>query len=345
MICAIYNNFYMKLKDTFTIIILFALLIFNFYIGWFSLVLEATIWILLYLIIFYGIYVIWKNLTKKEYIDIYSYSKKFLYSISWFVLIIFGSIWTFSYYYNEISPATMPEYTLTNGKKTITFQAMIHIWTQNFYDEILNDLIKFKQNGWAYFFEWVRPWTTENMEKFNKALWIEFSPDLYENFSKLYGVTFQDTQKFLWQINDLDFNVDLSIDDIMKLYDEKIKETPQKSANKMPIDANAQILDLLSQAKERELKILVYLNQAILNFLMKNSSILESMTDSFSNKEFFEIIIWERNKILVNAIENSEYDNIFVTYWLLHFEWVYSLLKEHDPNWKIINEKKLYPIK
>ncbi|MDR2640165.1 MAG: hypothetical protein LBC61_02260 [Candidatus Peribacteria bacterium] len=77
----------------------------------------------------------------------------------------------------------------------------------------------------------------------------------------------------------------------MKLYDEKIKETPQKSANKMPIDANAQILDLLSQAKERELKILVYLNQAILNFLMKNSSILESMTDSFSNKEFFEIII------------------------------------------------------
>jgi hypothetical protein len=78
---------------------------------------------------------------------------------------------------------------------------------------------------------------------------------------------------------------------------------------------------------------------------MKNSSILESMTDSFSNKEFFEIIIWERNKILVNAIENSEYDNIFVTYWLLHFEWVYSLLKEHDPNWKIINEKKLYPIK
>jgi hypothetical protein len=53
----------------------------------------------------------------------------------------------------------------------------------------------------------------------------------------------------------------------------------------------------------------------------------------------------ERNKVLVDAIETSEYDKVFITYWLLHFKWVYELLKANDSNWEIIETKHLYPIK
>jgi hypothetical protein len=78
---------------------------------------------------------------------------------------------------------------------------------------------------------------------------------------------------------------------------------------------------------------------------MNNDSILESMSNTFADKELFEVILWERNKVLVNAIETSKYDKIFITYWLLHFKWVYEFLKESDNNWEIIETKYLYPIK
>jgi hypothetical protein len=78
---------------------------------------------------------------------------------------------------------------------------------------------------------------------------------------------------------------------------------------------------------------------------MNYKSILTNMANTFHNKEFFEVILWERNKVLVDAIENSKYEQIFVTYWLIHFDWVYELLKEKDPNREIIEVKNLYPIK
>ncbi|MDR2411121.1 MAG: hypothetical protein LBD88_00475 [Candidatus Peribacteria bacterium] len=59
----------------------------------------------------------------------------------------------------------------------------------------------------------------------------------------------------------------------------------------MPIDANAEILKILSNVNEKELKLLIYLNQAILNFLMNNDSILESMSNTFADKELFEVIL------------------------------------------------------
>ena len=68
------------------------------------------------------------------------------------------------------------------------------------------------------------------------------------------------------------------------------------------------------------------------------------LSNNFTNKELFEVILDERNKILVNEIQKSEYDKIYITYWLLHFKWVLEELKKQDPKWEIIETKYLYPI-
>jgi hypothetical protein len=57
------------------------------------------------------------------------------------------------------------------------------------------------------------------MKKFDEALGINFTPTLYENFSRLYGLTFQDNNYFLELVNNYDFNIDLSIDEIIKFYE------------------------------------------------------------------------------------------------------------------------------
>jgi hypothetical protein len=89
----------------------------------------------------------------------------------------------------------------------------------------------------------------------------------------------------------LDFNVDISIDDIVALYDKKLDSLPEEKSYAMPIDVNKEILKILSNLNNKELKLLVYINQAILNFLMSNDQILESMTNSYANEELFEVIL------------------------------------------------------
>jgi len=332
-----------KLFFSITTIIIFSAI--SFYINNIAWILNFLITIWCYTIIFYCIHIVWNNLRKKEVIESWEYIKNFIFKISLVILISTSTIWWLSFLSNNVFPAEMPEYTISNWEKTVKFQAMVHIWKETFYDEIAKNIENFKEKWWVYFFEWVKPGKEENAKKFNEALWVEFDEDLYKNFSKLYGVTFQDNSKFLWLVNDKDFNVDLNIDQIVELYDEKIKKSEKKETNTPPLDANKEIIKTLSLLNEKELQILVYVNQAMLNLLISSEEIQTTLTNNFWNKELFEVILEERNKVLVNEIVNSEYKDIYTTYWLLHFKWVFNLLKENDPKWEIIEVNNLYPIK
>ena len=236
----------------------------------------------------------------------------------------------------------MPEYTLSNGEKTVIFQAMSHIWSEQFYTDIQKNITQAKQDDFVYFYEWVRPGSVENTQLFNQALWVELDGELYKNLSQLYGVTNQDNAIFLWLVNDQDYNVDLSLDDIMERYN--AVSQPELS-QVQPLDMNSEILEILNELSENQLSVLRYINQSLLNFMIKSEGIQEFMSDMFSNQELFAIILDDRNELLADAIIESEYSKIYTTYGLLHFKWVLKLLQQHDPKWNIISQQNLYPIK
>ena len=331
----------MKPKIIFTYSFMIALLWINFYFNKFEWTIKFIVSIFTYFLIFYLLHILWSKYKKRSSKSWKEYINTFLYKISIFILVIFIFIWSFTYYNNEINPAEMPEYTISNGQKTVTFQAMSHIWTSEFYEQIKNNLIKYKNDWSVYFYEWVKPWTKENLNKFNNAIWIKFDPDLYENFSKLYWVTNQDQNSFIWLENNLDFNVDLNMDQIIEEYE---KNPSKNESNKLPMDANKEIVNSLAELNEKELNVLVYINQAILNFIIKSDSLKNIITNNFWNKELFYVILHKRNEILANWIIESEYNKIYTTYWLLHFEWVLKLLQENDDNWKITKYNSSYPI-
>ena len=333
-----------QIKLTYFIIAILAWII--YYISWFQSSLNFLLSLSIYTLFFYLIHYIWVRMNKTIVIPFPQFMNYFLWKASLFILFIILLILWLSYLSNSIFPATMPEYTITNWVKTVKFQAMSHIATQKFYNNVKSNLIKYKKEWWVYFYEWVKPGTKENTEKFNNAIWVKFDKNLYANFSKLYWVTNQDNREFLWLVNNLDFNVDINIDEIVKLYEQKIltkKSTEYK--NKVPLDVNKVIIETLSNLNEKEVKILVYINQAILNFIISNDTTKNFLTDKFSNKDLFDVILWERNKVIVNAIDKSKYKKIYMTYWLLHFKWVLKLLQEKDSKWKIISTSNLYPIK
>lgn len=334
-----------KVKITYLLITIIGWII--YYISW----IQSTIYFLLSLIIyalfFYFVHYLWVKSRKTILIPFTDFFHYFLWKANIFIVFIILLFWWLTYLSNEYFPAKMPEYTISNWEKVVIFQAMSHIWTQKFYDQVATDLKAYKENWWVYFYEWVKPWTKENLEKFNKAIWIKFDKDLYHNFSKLYWVVNQDNNNFIWLVNNLDFNVDINMNQIVKLYEEKINNKPKsaKIKNIIPIDANKEILKTLSELNDKELKILVYVNQAILNFIMWNKYTQNFLTEKFANKELFDVILWERNKVIANTIIKSKYKKIYMTYWLMHFNWVLKLLQEKDPKWKIISTKNLYPIK
>ena len=241
----------------------------------------------------------------------------------------------------------MVEYTISNWKKTVVFQEMSHIWSNNYYDKIKNNLIEYKKNSYVYFFEWVKPGTKENMTNFNKAIWIDFNKDLYKNFSKLYWVTFQDNSIYLNLVNDLDFNIDVSIDWIMEKYEKEPKNREQplswilSPSEGNIVDINSEILDTLTKLNDKQLNILRFVNKSILSALIKSDKAQELISDNFWNKKLFDIILDWRNKVLSDEIIDSKYNKIYITYWKLHFDWVLKLLQENDKNWKIISKKEI----
>lgn len=342
------NNKTTKLNkiNILTVISLAIFLVVIFYISGIVWIFETILTFIFYCFITFWIYILWKKIRKKDYL---SFNNFIFYFLKRVLLWIYISVWIIgwlSYYFNEISPAWIPTYTISNWEKTVIFQAMSHIWSKNFYEKVKQNLIKAKKDWYVYFFEWVKGGNKENMQDFNKAIWIKFDKDLYKNFSKLYWVINQDNSIYYNLVNNLDFNIDLSIDEIMKYYkSSKIKNNKNNLLqNKDVVDVNKEIIKTLSQLNSKELKILRYVNQAMLNFMISSKKTQNLITNNFWNQKLFEVILNQRNKNLAKNIIDSKYKKIYITYWLLHFKWVFSLLQKNDPNWKITKTEYLYPI-
>ncbi len=305
---------------------------------------EAMISIAIYNLITFGVYLIWKLVTKKNKMNFIDFSRIFIYRLSLLLFILVTLIWWFAFYQNDLNPAKMPIYTISNSQKTVIFQNMSHIWSQNFYDSVIENIRKYKKEKFVLFYEGVRPWKEESMKDFDNALWVQFDEDLYENFSKLYWVVYQNNEDLLWLVNNLDFNIDLGIDEIMEIYKEKSHKNNNNVSiqSKEAIDLSQEIVSALSELSPRELSVLRYVNKSIINFMIKNDGFRDTLIENMWNTSLFDVILDDRNKNLAKEIEDSEYNKIIVTYWLMHFDWVFSILKNNDNNWRIIKTDYIY---
>lgn len=332
----------MKKAYTLGIGFLLCILLWVLYMSWFFAVISLCISLLLYSAIAYILVSVYSFFRKREPQKYLIFLPKFFWSLGvslWTMWVFFG--W-FMLYQNDVSPAKMPVYTLSNGEKTIIFQWMSHIGTPDFYKKVQENIYHAKENWYVLFFEWVLPWSWENEEKFNQIMWIQFDKTLYENFSKIYGVVAQNNDDFLGLVNDQDFNIDISVDDIIAIYNEKYGAHVQRDSP--IIDAGKEISQILSELNEQELKLLVYINQSILNTIIKYDWLRESLLQFSGNTHIFDVILNDRNVHLVEEIKASQYDKIVITYGLMHFPWVYALLQKGDPRWEIIWEEYLYPV-
>lgn len=330
----------MEKKQIFRLSIIFLLSLVLGFLFWFTSFLYFFIFVFFYWSLFYILSFPFKKFKNKDLEffnreNFWRFSYNFLYRISVSFAIILSILASLAYYENEISPAMMPVYHISNWDKKIVFHSMSHIASPEFYLDVKNDIDSLRKNWYILFYEWVRPWTKESNDKFDQALWVKFDKNLYKNMSKLYWLVNQDNSLFVYSWAK---NVDLNMDEIVDIYQKlEKKETKKISSNqiKEPIDMNKLIDESVASLSDRQLSIIKYVNRAIMNIIIKNENIQDLMYQAIWNKALMDTILEKRNEYLVKAIESEEEKNIVITYWLLHFKWVFEELQKKDKNWKI----------
>jgi len=311
-----------------------------YFISWIQSVSSFLWWILIYSFIGYFIHLIWawtRGKHRKNYLEFFVV---FIYKLSIYFSIALILIGYFIIHQIYLFPAQMPQHTLTNGDRTVIFQTMSHVASPNFYTWVQKSISKAKKNGFVLFFEGVKPWTPENKEAFDEALWINLSGDSYEILAHLYGLEAQDNNSFLWIENNKDYNIDLNLDEIMNIYSKIPQEqvTLSWSGEVSPsvYDVSEELLKSLSSLSKREVMLMRYFNQSLMNFMIKHPKVQETMLTLLKKEDIFTVILDDRNKHLVQNISLSKEKDIFVIYGLMHFDWVFKMLQELDSNWKII---------
>lgn len=333
-------------KKLFTLLILIALLAFNFYLSWIEWVLGSVLLLFAYFVLFFAFHKFFSYLRKKESLKIKEFIIYFFYRLSVFIFLLSIFFVWFVYFENIIEPALLPEITISNWKKTVVFQAMAHIWSNSFYKEIRSNIRDYKKKWYVYFYEWVRSWSKENTDKFDKLMWLKFNKQTYVNVSKLYNLRAQNNEEFFKIENNLDFNADISIDDIINIYEKKYWAVTSSASNKEePVEIGKIVQETVDSLTPNELKLMIQLNRAMMNVIMKNDNIRSTIMELSDKNDLFDVILEDRNKNLVNKINESEYNKIYITYWLMHFEWIWSSLQRQDPNWKLVSVRYFKPIK
>jgi len=338
----------LKKSDIFFFIPMFFIIMFSFFqlwVVWISLIfipLEVALFVLLW----YWYRKIKTKMLKKEYQPItyeWFMVRVWKWILSWFraVGLFFIIMFSLIYYVLNIDPLQAPKYTLTNWDKTIIFQWMMHIWKSEFFDSITKEINNYKNDNYTIALEWITLVDKKNLEKFQNLMGFRFDSETYKLIAESMGLIEQNTAKMVWGIDKIDNksikNVDVSIDELVNLYEEKYNTKLETYKEKEPVKLEIKpLLDIfdkfLTNSWKEAIKYtrIAWLNLSRIEFLQK------TMGTMLMKDNTMEIILEYRNDYIVKYINSETNNKIYINYGMLHFNGVLERLQTQDPNWKIV---------
>jgi hypothetical protein len=273
----------------------------------------------------------------------------------WYAVVhaaLFATLGVFAYYQNEISPATLPKVTVSNGDRTVVFRTMSHVAVPEFYRAVIADIEAAKRDGSWYFYEGVRPGSPESQNEFDRLLGVDFDRDFYSELGKFAGLVAQDDFEFTGLVNDRESNLDVDLDTVVRRIHERSGSGVALAGTSTGSQASAAVaLDLDRFAAEagkltrHELALFEYFNRAMLNFMLKLDSLPESLAAADPRyADLFAVILDERDEHIAHGILESPEKKLFLTYGLMHFNGVYARMKKADPKYAIVKIEPYYPL-
>lgn len=241
----------------------------------------------------------------------------------------------------DLTPLTVPQATLSNGKKTVVFQGMMHIGSEGFYKSVVYDLEAALSEGYSIYYEGVRgdpagdKWFSEtlagggdlnsNYETFGDACGLQFQGPYFQLLAADMkarperhveaDVTTADMMHEYQRLMDTDPNFAAAV--------EKDKPAPADSDE---ADQTTQMLDWLAKATPGQRKILGLACRGWMTMLLSAKTAPSALDP---------IILDFRNEKLAERITAGTNDKIFITYGAGHLPGLLDDLQKSDPAWEI----------
>ena len=241
------------------------------------------------------------------------------------------------------SPMSVPKVSMTNGKKTIVFQGMMHIGAETFYKSIAYDVERAIADGYHVHFEGIKESPGEGDQFLANYLGGGNAiNDNYKAISDICGLKFQKdyfgimeehAKKNPSQVRE----TDVSSLDLKTEYNRLVQTDPEFAAAEGPQAQKtktadkegeyiAAVLALLHHSTPQQQKLVGIIGRGFINTVMSVAA-----TNSQKNK----LILHYRNRFLTNQVLKDEHDRIYILYGVAHIQGVVELLRSVDPGWKI----------
>lgn len=349
-------SFGQKLKIGVAAILLFLLGI-GFLLG--TLFLAAwSFWLLLGVLLAIGIIALplaW--LADKLFNRVTSDSKSRFFGNSWFFLVLLlTTILTFPYFYfsvkSETDPLVLPQAVLGDGDKTVIFQGMVHVGSENFYKSVVYDLEEALDEGFKLYYEGIKPSTEEANQWFSETIAGGASlSDNYRQLSEVCGVKFQ-LDYFKLLVHDIQVHperhatVDVTTADLKKEYDRLVKESSefaavieQEKKNKtiggdISDETANKIFTFVQHANENQKNMIGNICRGFFVYALKVGG--EKKPQALD-----PILLDFRNRHLARQIQADTSKKIYITYGAGHLPGLIQLLKEANPAWEVKSLKWL----
>lgn len=240
----------------------------------------------------------------------------------------------------SLRPVTVPLATLSNGKKTVVFQGMMHIGTESFYKGVVYDLERALTEGYVIFYEGVLP--DPGAEAwFSKTL--AGGGDLSANYTALGRACGLDFQMNYFTLLDVDkaahpdrhVAADVTTGDMKGEYERLVRTDPAFAAYARSADVQkdeasgtnvAKALAWLDQTTPGQQVLIGTACRGVLNMITAH----DDESDPIN-----KVVIDYRNRELARRIAQSPSDKIYVTYGAGHLPGLLQDLKAMDPAWEI----------
>jgi hypothetical protein len=259
----------------------------------------------------------------------------------------------------QSGPTAVPLATLSNGQKTVVFQGMQHIGSEDFYKSVVFDLEQALTDGYTLFYEGVaevagRPDLTI---WFNEIL-LGNKQDLSAGYKKIANECGLSFQLDYWAplIADMRANpsrhltADTNYLEMKTEYDRLVREDSAwaadmaaratrlaKAAKADEGDPMAAYLGMLSGASAEQKKLAGIVCRGVLG--MAVSGALGKEKDPANR-----VILDLRNRTLARFVAESTADKIYITYGAAHLPGFFAELKKHDPKFEIRSVKGIRPL-
>jgi len=259
----------------------------------------------------------------------------------------------------QSGPTAVPLATLSNGQKTVVFQGMQHIGSEDFYKSVVFDLEQALADGYTLFYEGVTPvdGRPDLTDWFNQTL-RGSKQDLsagYKKMAEQCGLSFQlnyfDPIKADMAIHpSRHITADTNFLEMKTEYDRLLREDPAFAAGMAAKAAKAKqatsdpggdpfalFLGIVEGATPEQKKLAGIVCRGVLG--MAVSGALGEEKDP-SNR----IIVDFRNRALARFVDESKSDKIYITYGAAHFPGFFAELQKRDPKFAIRAVKGVRPM-